>query len=184
MQHKTESNYQVRSVQQCFTWSGITKTEHTEVVLISLPMVYIRSPNSIPYYTALTDYGWRRENGVLQVDWEVQANIDKAKACLEFVLAGCKCRTGCSTRRCSCKKNDRMCGPSCNCINCTNSTHTPVPSSNDTTDLEVQDLLSEPTENEYVDDSGDDLEEMREDEELTEIVNFVFGPESDEEDLA
>ena len=64
-----------------------------------------------------------------------------------------------------------------------NSTHTPVPSSNDTTDLELQDLLNEPTENEYVDDSGNDLEEMKEDEELTEIVNFVFGPESDEEDL-
>jgi len=43
----------------------MTKTEHTEVVLISLPMVYIRAPNSIPYYTALTDYGLRRENGVL-----------------------------------------------------------------------------------------------------------------------
>jgi len=27
-------------------------------------------------------------------------------------------------------------------------------------------VLNEPTENEYVDDSGDDLEEMREDEEL------------------
>jgi len=49
------------------------------------------------YYTALTDYGWRQENGVLQVDWEVQANIDKPKACLEFVLAGYKCRLGCLT---------------------------------------------------------------------------------------
>ena len=44
--------------------------------------------------------------------------------------------------------------------------------------------MNEPTENEYVDDSGNDLEEMKEDEELTEIVNFVFGPESDEENLA
>ena len=121
---------------------------------------------------------------MLKVVWEVQANIDKAKACLEFVLTGCKCKTGCSTRRCSCKKNGRICGPSCGCINCTNSTHTPVPSSSDTADLEIQDLLNEVVEDEYVDDSGDDLEEMREDEELQDIVNFVFGPESDEEDLA
>jgi len=42
---------------------------------------------------------------------------------------------------------------------------------------------NKPTENEYVDNSGDDLEEMKEDEELTEIVNFVFGPKSNE-DLA
>ncbi len=45
-------------------------------------------------------------------------------------------------------------------------------------------LLNEPTDDEYVDDSGDDLEEMREDEELAEIMDFVFGPESDEEDIA
>ena len=62
-----------------------------------------------------------------------------------------------------------------------NSTHTPVPSSSDTADLEIQDLLNEAVEDEYVDNSGDDLEEMREDEG---IVNFVFGPESDDEDLA
>ena len=50
--------------------------------------------------------------------------------------------------------------------------------------FEIQDLLNEVVEDEYVDNSGDDLEEMREDEELQDIVNFVFGPESDEEDLA
>ncbi len=44
-------------------------------------------------------------------------------------------------------------------------------------------MLNEPTDDEYVDDSGDDLEEMREDEELAEIMDFVFGPESDEEDI-
>lgn len=148
-------------------------------LLTSLPvlMYYL-------YYTALTDYGWRRENGVLEIVWEVQENVDKARASLEFVLSGCKCKTGCSTRRCSCKKKDRICGPSCSCINCMNSTRTPVPSANDPTDLEVQDLLNEPTEDEYVNDSEDDLEEMREDEELADIMEFVFGAESDEEDLA
>ena len=40
--------------------------------------------------------------------------------------------------------------------------------------------MNEAVEDEYVDDSGNDLEEMREDED---IVNFAFGPESDE-DLA
>ena len=57
----------------CFTLST------TEVVLISLLMGHL----CIPYYTTLTDSGWRRENGVLKVVWEVQANIDKAKACLK-----------------------------------------------------------------------------------------------------
>ena len=42
-------------------------------------------------------------------------------------------------------------------------------------------MLQEAVEDEYVDDSEDNLEEMREDEELADIGNFVFGLESDEE---
>ena len=48
--------------------------------------------------TAMTEYGWRRENGKLEIDWEVQENIEKAKMSLDFVLKGCKCKTGCKTR--------------------------------------------------------------------------------------
>ena len=62
-----------------------------------------------------------RENGKLEihVDWEVTENMDKAKASLDFVLSGCKCKTGCKTRISSCRK-ERECGPSCCCHFCTN----------------------------------------------------------------
>ena len=52
----------------------------------------------LPLITGMTQYGWNRENGKLEIDWEVTENIDKAKASLDFVLSGCKCKTGCKTQ--------------------------------------------------------------------------------------
>ena len=69
---------------------------------------------------ALTDYGWKRQNGKLQIEWEVPQNIAKSKSSIDFFLSGCKCKTGCSTRICSCKKKERKCGPSCSCHFCKN----------------------------------------------------------------
>ena len=37
------------------------------------------------------------------------------------MLRGCSCKTGCKTRRCSCRKAERKCGPGCGCCNCENS---------------------------------------------------------------
>lgn len=133
---------------------------------------------TIFYHAGLVEYGWKRENGTLAVVWEMPENVEKAKASLNFVMSGCKCKTGCSTRRCSCQNKGRICGPSCQCINCTNNAHT---KETDTADLEVEDLLNESGHDDYIEESEDDLEEMRMDKELVEIMDSVFGPESDEE---
>ena len=37
-------------------------------------------------YTALSDNGWKREDGKLAVEWEVPENIERAKASMEFML--------------------------------------------------------------------------------------------------
>ena len=58
---------------------------------------------------ARTEYGWRKETGSLDIVWEVSA---KSKSSLDYFLAGCKCKTGCTTRKCSCRKKERQCGPS------------------------------------------------------------------------
>ena len=111
-------------------------------------------------------------DGRLSVVWEAPENIWKVKAQLEFVLSGCKCKTGCTTLRCGCRKQDRHCGPACHCINCTNGTHT-----ESMTDLKVDDIIQQ--EDDYVDESDDDLTDlMRNDEELQE---YVFGEDSDQE---
>ena len=43
-------------------------------------------------YTALSDNGWKREDGKLAVEWEVPENIERAKASMEFMLKGCNAK--------------------------------------------------------------------------------------------
>ena len=38
---------------------------------------------------------------------------------------GWKCKTGCTTARCSCKKNKEICREGCQCINCENTEDLP-----------------------------------------------------------
>ncbi len=143
----------------------------------------------------MAEYGWTRKEGKLQVIWEVEENVRRSKANLEFVLGGCKCKQGCSTRRCSCKKKDSLCGPGCQCRNCTNTTVNTTSQGELLNSVEVQHLLEEErndenaddSDMEYVDTSDDDLDEIREeimdDEELNEIMHDVFGEDSDEDVL-
>ena len=131
--------------------------------------------------TALTEYGWSRADGRLSVVWEAPENIRKAKAQMEFVLGGCKCKTGCGTLRCGCKKQDRHCGPGCHCINCTNGTHL---RSERVTELEVDDIIQEHQQEDlYIaDDSDDDLADLLRDddgEELEEVIENDSGDDSD-----
>ena len=133
--------------------------------------------------TAMTEYRWRRENGKLEIDWEVQENREKAKMSLDFVLKGCKCMTGCKTWICSCRKKERQCGPSCYCQFC-NNLNTQRHTCPDETDLVVKELLEENKADTYTYDSDDDLddwrrEEMDDDEELCTLMEFVFGYQED-----
>ena len=134
-----------------------------------------------------TEYGWRREDGQLHVIWEDAKNVEKSMASIDF-LSGCKCKTGCATRICSCKKKGRHCGPSCTCCFCKNTKQSAKETCRHETDLVVEDFLEEHNDEIYVDDSDDDLdhfrsEEMNKDEELRALMEFVFGDSSDEEAL-
>ena len=90
--------------------------------------------------------------------------------------------------RCSCRKKERECGPSCLCQFCNNlNKHGQSYTSSQETDLVVQEIIQENTDDTYVDESEDDLddwrsEEMDADEELHTLMEFVFGPDSDQED--
>ena len=55
-----------------------------------------------------------------EIDWEdpsQQLLIDKNT---KYLLNGCKCKKGCGTKKGGCKQEERLCGPGCTCINCTN----------------------------------------------------------------
>ncbi|CAB4023481.1 Hypothetical predicted protein [Paramuricea clavata] len=61
----------------------------------------------------------RLEIGNIDVVW-------MTKKCAPDVLlkdCNCKCKTGCSTLRCSCKKANNQCNEMCQCVGCTNCPH-------------------------------------------------------------
>lgn len=75
------------------------------------------------YPTALDGFGWTRNNNDLEIVWETETSKEKVKDRLDYILNGCKCKTGCRSKRCKCKKAGRVCGPGCQCINCSNTDH-------------------------------------------------------------
>ena len=72
-------------------------------------------------------------------------------------------------------KQNRKCGPGCNCINCRNLYATHLQEL-DICDIEVEELVQESrlVEDEFVDDLW-----IEEDEEIDEIMHFAFGEEID-----
>ena len=70
--------------------------------------------NIISFFIALTQYGWKRQNGKLPIKREAPQNISRSKASIDFFLSGCKCKTGD-------RKEEKNCGPSCSCHFCINS---------------------------------------------------------------
>ena len=89
--------------------------------------------------TDLKDYGWIRVDGQLQVVWDTPENTLKVKERLDFALSGCKCKTGCKTRRCKCLKSGKTCGPGCECVSCDNSPHSAFSSPPDNKELSDSD---------------------------------------------
>ncbi len=157
--------------------------------------------HDIPSFSALTTHGWTRESGNLGIQWDSPDNVSKSKERVEYVLSGCKCKTGCTLNSrlkpymtflqsvkylkiaCCAKqtmqmyKQGRNCRRGCKCVNCMNtpSNHLHVVEEDD---LVLSDQCN--SEDEYVE---TDCDEEINDEETDKIMNQVFGPESDNEEL-
>lgn len=67
------------------------------------------------------NYGWiRKDNNVYEIDWEDPSKTSRIQTNIDFLLSGCKCKTGCNSRKCGCKKAGKACGPGCVCSRCRN----------------------------------------------------------------
>ena len=101
------------------------------------------------------------------------------------MLNGCKCKTGCTTKRCKCQKLLCTCGPGCRCTNCC---HVHTQGSKGQLDQELHQLEIESQQtpwemDEYADGSQDEVHTESE-EKADQIMDFVFGTaESDTEDI-
>ena len=53
----------------------------------------------------LDRYGWEIDNhGNLMITWDSKENIEKVQKTVEFLTRGCKCKSGCSSKRCVSRK--------------------------------------------------------------------------------
>ena len=134
------------------------------------------------FYTALTEYGWQRSGTKLEVIWDTPDNILHADQQVQFILHRCKCRTGCSTRRCKCKKEGRACGPGCQCIHCTNSASTSGLANMNVHELEGEDQSSMCNDDSTTDTSSDEMSDRDDqddqdgiEDDVNTVMQSVFG---------
>ena len=129
---------------------------------------------SISIVTDLSEHGWFREQDCLKVAWDSPENLQKVQRTVDFLTQGCQCKTGCTTLRCGCTKEDIRCGPSCHCINCKNTKSTQKQSKGEQEiyqevleeikDLgEISDLETSDNEHEILDDLNREIDCMMED---------------------
>lgn len=113
----------------------------------------------------------------MEVIWDTHENIIHADQQVQFILSGCKCKAGCGTRRCKCKKEGRTCGAGCQCIHCTNSASTLAPVDTDLHELEVEDQCNTITCcDDFTDTSSDEVSDQDDlDDDVNTIMNYVFG---------
>ena len=67
------------------------------------------------------DSGWiLNGNNIYSIDWEDQDRQETISPSMHQIIKGCKCKKGCNTSRCGCKKKSTYCGPGCYCSSCSN----------------------------------------------------------------
>ena len=97
------------------------------------------------------DHGWKVVEGGLVVEWDDPENCEQVKESVRLLLRGCGCKRGCNTKRCSCCKAERRCGPGCRCSNCQNVPSSPQVSGAGTSVMETSDDIEQ---EELVDDNN------------------------------
>lgn len=78
---------------------------------------------------SMSDWCWGIDEENLKIIWDSAENVKAILYVSQSTLTkGCKCITGCSTRRCTCYKNGNICSAGCECSNCNNTDlHVHVP---------------------------------------------------------
>ena len=91
----------------------------------------------------LTSHGWLRREDNLVIDWESEGNVKAIEQRVALLTRGCKCKTGCNTLRCGCRKKGERCCEGCACLHCNNlpapttQTQTPLPAT-EVNDIELE----------------------------------------------
>ena len=115
-------------------WERIVFEDHLLPSIDALKRHYLRatwttiywkqSTQNNTYLPPILECGWKLEENKLAVDWESDKNRRVIRDRVSFLMKGCTCKQSkCSNNKCSCHKNNRLCGPGCSCIGCHNNKH-------------------------------------------------------------
>jgi len=111
----------------------------------------------------ITEYGWSLINNKLTVLWDTVENMEAIRQRVHLLLKGCRCVTGCATRRCGCKKNNTQCSEGCQCTNCINMPETEGRGDLDLAEIAIEEEVT--TDKAQLDTDTDEL------------IDWVFGTE-------
>ena len=102
---------------------------------------------------------------MLSVSWDSESNMKAVRERVSVLFKGCKCATGCKTKRCGCRKGGNTCSVGCDCKNCKNQEETELHvDDSDITEIALDEEIQGEGELE-----GDDIDD---------ILDWVFGNES------
>ena len=121
----------------------------------------------------IDQYGWTLDGNKLNILWDTPENMQSVRDRISVLLKGCKCITGCESKRCSCKKRDAHCSEGCQCINCRNTVHVPVP--HDVSIPEDENELASIALEEHIFSEG-----HQHNDDTDELMDWVFGAETHE----
>ena len=68
----------------------------------------------------LASWGWKVENELLSIDWDSDDNQSLVRERVQLLTKGCKCKSGCATGRCGCRRKGKHCAEGCSCLHCSN----------------------------------------------------------------
>ena len=124
----------------------------------------------------ITWFGWKSSDGCLEIDWDHPLNYAKFVNELIFysVVA---LKKGCDTRRCSCLKTGKICGPGCRCCTCI-VIHKTDGTKNE--EMDDDEIIRQTYYNEMVEDEDGDIETY---EEGSEDMDCAASDDDDLEDL-
>ena len=111
--------------------------------------------------------GWllSSERRKYTIDWEDPDIVAKVETNIALLIKGCKCKGGCKTNRCGCKKKLVSCGPGCECHECTNLSTTTISDITKTTmTLDTTETITTNTSTEDSSDDSDSEDEIEYDE--------------------
>ena len=79
-----------------------------------------QSDRNIMQVADITRCGWKINNGIVSIDWDSDSNLAAINEKVILLTKGCKCKKGCNSSRCSCRKKQQNCTEGCECLHCSN----------------------------------------------------------------